>query len=102
MREESGMGAVLVCKEKCTIRYTLTYYGIKGVFPPDRMMHRFDLAVASSPPVRFCRWSRERGFKDKSELDYFLVCVVEEFVMVAVCVIYIYPHIHSCWVFSSS
>ena len=64
--------------------------------PPDRMMHRFDLAVASSSPVRLWMAEREDSKINRNWSTFdFLVCVVEEFVMVAVCVI-IYLHSQSC------
>jgi hypothetical protein len=52
--------------------------------PPERMMHRLDLAVASSPPVRLWMVERDDSKMDRNWSTFDLsMCVVEEFVMVA-------------------
>jgi hypothetical protein len=50
--------------------------------PPERIMHRLDLAVLSSPPVRLWMAEREDSKMDRNWSTFdLLICV--EFVMVA-------------------
>lgn len=54
--------------------------------PPDRMMHRLDLAIGSSPPVRLWMAVREASKMDRnwSTFDMLMCVLAEEFVMVPI------------------